>query len=210
MKLRWFTTAAFTLTEGDTTVAFDPFLGLPLKKRWPDLSGAAFQDATAVFVTHGHVDHILELPTLCAGSTAPVYATATPCRTLQKHGVPGDRLHRIQPGAAVTVGPFQVQAYPGRHCRFDGPLIRQTVPRLCRHPLRAARLLGSVLRRTRHRTARAARTREQPEQRRRRDHEHRQQDQNLARRREPQLLRLAAPCARFTRGLRTDRHRRVL
>lgn len=141
MKLRWFTTAAFTLTEGDTTVAFDPFLGLPLKKRWPDLSGAAFQDATAVFVTHGHVDHILELPTLCAGSTAPVYATATPCRTLQKHGVPGDRLHRIQPGAAVTVGPFQVQAYPGRHCRFDGPLIRQTVPRLCRHPLRAARLL---------------------------------------------------------------------
>ena len=30
MKLRWFSTAAFALTEGDITIAFDPFLGLSL------------------------------------------------------------------------------------------------------------------------------------------------------------------------------------
>ena len=41
----------------------------------------------------------------------------------------------------MDAGPFRVLAYRGRHCRFDGPLIRQTVPRLFRHPLRAARLL---------------------------------------------------------------------
>ena len=141
MKLQWFTTAAFTLTEGDTAIAFDPFLGLPLKARWPDLRGSAFREASAVFVTHGHVDHILEIPALLAGSKAPVYATATPCRTLQKHGVSPDRLRRIRPGETVAAGPFTVTAFQGRHCRFDGPLIRQTVPRLCRHPLRTARLL---------------------------------------------------------------------
>ena len=66
MKLTWFTTAAFTLMEGETAIAFDPFLGLPLKKRWPEMDGRAFSDASAVFVTHGHVDHILELPALLA------------------------------------------------------------------------------------------------------------------------------------------------
>ena len=141
MKLCWFSTAAFTLTEGETTVAFDPFLGLPLGKRWPDLSGTVFKDASAVFVTHGHVDHILEIPALLAGSRAPVYATETPCRTLMKHGVSPNRLQRIRPGKTAEVGPFNVKAFQGRHCRFDGPLIRQTLPRLCRHPLRAARLL---------------------------------------------------------------------
>lgn len=141
MKLRWFTTAAFTLTEGETTVVFDPFLGLPLKKRWPDLNGRAFSEVSAVFVTHGHVDHILEIPALLAGSQAPIYATETPCRTLLKHGISPDRLRKIRPGETVAAGPFTVKAFPGRHCRFDGPLIRQTIPRLCRHPLRAARLL---------------------------------------------------------------------
>ena len=141
MKLCWFSTAAFTLRSGETTVAFDPFLGLPLGKRWPDLTGTAFRDASAVFVTHGHVDHILEIPALLAGSKVPVYATGTPCRTLRKRGVSPDRLRRIRPGETAEVGPFAVTAFQGRHCRFDGPLIRQTVPRLCRHPLRTARLL---------------------------------------------------------------------
>ena len=147
MKLQWFTTAAFTLTEGDTAIAFDPFLGLPLKARWPDLDRAAFGGASAVFVTHGHFDHILELPALLAGSPAPIYATATPCKTLQRHGVSADRLRTIRPGETVTVGPFSITAFPGRHCTFDKPLIRQTLlsPRLWGHFPRALRLLGYSL-----------------------------------------------------------------
>lgn len=143
MKLQWFTTAAFTLTEGGTTLAFDPFLGLPLGQRWPDGNGAPFQNASAVFVTHGHLDHILEIPALLSDVQAPVYATAAPCRTLARHGVAADKLREIGPGEIVEVGPFRVRAYPGRHCTFDGPLIRQTLlsPRLWRHLPRALRLL---------------------------------------------------------------------
>ena len=146
MKLRWFSTAAFTLMEEETTLAFDPFLGLPLGKRWPELDGTKFAGVDAVFVTHGHVDHILEIPALLAGSDAPIYATATPCRTLEKHGVSPDRLRMIRPGDDLKIGPFRVRAYQGRHCEFDGPLIRQTVlnRRLWQHLPRALRLLGYV------------------------------------------------------------------
>ena len=144
MKLQWFTTAAFTLTEGETAIAFDPFLGLPPGKRWPE-DGGRFSAADAVFVTHGHFDHILELPGLTADSDAPIYAAETPCRTLLKHGVSPYRLRRIRPGETVTVGPFAITAFQGRHCTFDRPLIRQTIPRLWGHLPRALRLLGYSL-----------------------------------------------------------------
>ena len=147
MKLRWFSTAAFALTEGDITIAFDPFLGLPLGRRWPYLDGSAFREAAAVFVTHGHMDHILEIPALLSGADVLIHATATPCRTLQKHGMRPDRLRMIRPGDVVDVWPFRVKAYPGRHCTFDWPLIRQTAlsPRLWQHLPRALRLLGYSL-----------------------------------------------------------------
>ena len=146
MKLCWYSAAAFTLTEGDAAIAFDPFLGLPLHKRWPDLDGSAFRAIAAVFVTHGHVDHILEIPALLAGSAAPIHATHTPCRTLMRHGVAPEQLRAIRPGDTVDVGPFHVRAYQGRHCRFDGPLIRQTLfsRRLWWHFPRALRLLCYV------------------------------------------------------------------
>ena len=144
MKLRWFSTAAFTLTEGEASLAFDPFLGLPLGRRWPDLQKDEFSNADAVFVTHGHVDHILEIPALLSSSDAPIHATATPCRALMRHGVTPDRLRVIRPGDTVDVGPFHVQAFQGRHCQFDGLLIRQTAlsPRFWRHLFRALRLLS--------------------------------------------------------------------
>ena len=142
MKLQWFTTAAFLLIEGGTAIAFDPFLGLPLGRRWPNMDGHEFEKADAVFVTHGHFDHILELPSLLFDSDAPVYCTEAPGLTLRKHGM-ASRTRDIRPGQTVDVGPFQVRAYRGRHCRFDGPLIRQTItsPRLWKHLPRALRLL---------------------------------------------------------------------
>ena len=147
MRLTWFTTAAFTLAEGETALAFDPFLGLPLNKRWPDMDGNEFSAAYAVFVTHGHFDHILELPALLADSDAPIYATDAPCRTLVRRGVPTDRLREIRRGDRVDVGPFRVGAYRGRHCRFDGPLIRQTIlsPQLWQNLPRALRLMRCAL-----------------------------------------------------------------
>ena len=143
MKLQWFTTAALILTEGNTAIAFDPFLGLPLGKRWPDMNGDEFSAVDAVFVTHGHFDHILEIPGLLTDSDAPIYATDAPSRTLARHGMAANRLRTIRPGDVSDVGPFRIEAYPGRHCTFDGPLVRQTAfsPRLWRNLPRALRLM---------------------------------------------------------------------
>ena len=145
MHLTWLGTAALLLTEGDVTAAVDPFPGLPLdepiRREIPDR--ALFQRADHVLVTHGHFDHIQFIPVLYAGRSCPVYATATPCRTLEEHGLPRDRLRQLAPGDRFDLGPFHIETYQGRHCRFDLPLVARTLlsVRTLAHLGRMARLL---------------------------------------------------------------------
>lgn len=145
MKLTWMGTAALMLQSGDTTVAVDPFPGLPLdepiNREIPDRG--LFQRADHVLVTHGHFDHIQFIPALYGQGTCPVYATETPCHTLESKGFSTGRLHRIAPGDAFDLGPLHVRTWQGRHCHFDFPLVVRTLgsPRALTHPARLARLL---------------------------------------------------------------------
>lgn len=122
MKLYWFGTAALMLESGDTAIAFDPFLGIAPgdTEGGPAGKAPALADCKDVFVTHGHFDHILQIPAICPD--ARIYATGTPCRTL--HGLP--HLREISPGQTMKVGPFTICTYQGRHCRFNPGIIART------------------------------------------------------------------------------------
>ena len=145
MKLTWLGTAALLLQTDDITVAVDPFPGLPLDepidRQIPDR--ALFERADCVLVTHGHFDHIQFIPALYGEGDCPVYATETPCRTLESKGFPNHRLHRIAPGDAFDLGSLHIRTWQGRHCHFDFPLVVRTLgsPRSLTHPARLARLL---------------------------------------------------------------------
>ncbi len=127
MKLTWRGTAALLLSAENTLLAFDPFLGIPAGEAHPDRTSLpcaeVFREARYVFVTHGHFDHILQIPALCGPGESVIYATKTPCATLEKNGFPKARLHLISPGMTIGAGAFTVRAFQGRHCRFDAPLI---------------------------------------------------------------------------------------
>lgn len=131
MRLTWMGTAGLLFTAGDTTIAFDPFPGIPYvpysKRPCTIPDEPVYRRASDVFVTHGHFDHILFLPELYRDTDTVIHATATPCRTLARHGLPETQLHRIGPGWSGSVGPFRLRAWQGRHCRFDAPLVRRTV-----------------------------------------------------------------------------------
>ncbi len=140
MKLTWYGTAALLLESGGTAIAFDPFLGIAPGTDAPAQDNP-FARAADVFVTHGHFDHILQIPALCPN--AMVHATAAPCRTLRRRGL--EKIHTIAPGQTVSCGPFAVRAFQGRHCRFDAPLIWKTatsarVRKNARHMLHLLRL----------------------------------------------------------------------
>ena len=127
-------TASLLFAEGDEVVAFDPFPGIPLDslrghlRTFPDT--ALYLKARDVFVTHGHFDHIAYIPALYGRTDAVIHATAAPCATLESAGFPAERLHTIAPGWEGEAGPFRLRALQSRHCRFDAPLIAQTIFRL--------------------------------------------------------------------------------
>lgn len=78
----------------------------------------------ALFLTHGHEDHIGAVPYVISRVTGPVYGTpfthAILDNKLDEHGVDlGDRRREVKPGDSVTVGPFRVEFVRVTHSMPD-------------------------------------------------------------------------------------------
>lgn len=129
MKLSWYGTASVMLESDGYRLLFDPFLGIPIQDSLcrRKLRAVKLRTADAVLVTHGHFDHILDIPRLYKGSDIKVYATKTPCRTLIAHGLPKENLTLISPGVSFKLGNFTIHVYQGRHCRFDLGVMVKTI-----------------------------------------------------------------------------------
>ncbi|MCD8211861.1 MAG: MBL fold metallo-hydrolase, partial [Oscillospiraceae bacterium] len=112
LGITWYGTAGLLLQYKDAAIAFDPFAGLPLSKedaqRRREALKPVYAKASHVFMTHGHVDHIADIPFFYKDSSALVYGTFLPCRTLADGGFPNDRLRIIAPGWQGRAGPFLV------------------------------------------------------------------------------------------------------
>ncbi len=136
MKIRWYGTAALLITEGGGALAFDPFLGIPEGDPEPERVRCEIPpeltEVRDVFVTHGHFDHIIQIPALYAGGGAVIHATDTPCRTLISRGMSENQLDGIAPGWHDSVGGIGIRAFQGRHCVFDTPLVIRTLLRFLR------------------------------------------------------------------------------
>ena len=143
--ITWMGTASVKLEAATTTVLIDPYIELPGAEN-PN-SVEDFLGADAILITHGHVDHLTSLPTILeseimrgrgsAGimaSIPQIYCTATPARTLRRmtrNLICGrhlyEFLHVIAPGDEFTVGDVSVRVLPGKHIKFDAPLIGRTL-----------------------------------------------------------------------------------
>ena len=88
--------SCFTLTtaRGLKTV-FDPNWTKPFGR--PSAGPAAFADADLCLVTHGHFDHIQDVPGLMKDSRMALAASPEVCRFLREtHGSPADRMRELE------------------------------------------------------------------------------------------------------------------
>lgn len=109
--------ATVALREGATRLLFDPFfVPAGAEGGYRPLSAAEL-DPDAVFVTHSHPDHYDFGSLLQLGADTPIYVPAVERESLLALDMAGRlrslgfrRVHEVQPGDVVHVGPWRVEA----------------------------------------------------------------------------------------------------
>ncbi len=87
----------------------------------------------AIFVTHGHEDHIGALPFFLREFPVPVYATRLTCGLIevklrQAHLLQETELHICAPGDVLSIGPFQIEPFHVCHSIPDTVGLGITTP----------------------------------------------------------------------------------
>ena len=132
MRLQWLGTAGFRIETDDQVFLIDPYLSRdPLSRPVQTLKPSDISDAGQIFISHGHFDHLYDVPAIMAADKSSVYCSQTAAATLLREGVDSGRIHAVTTdGFALDFGGYRAQAFFSRHVKFDIPLIARTLWRM--------------------------------------------------------------------------------
>lgn len=114
MKIIWHGTASVEMRSGESRFLSDPFLPLSGAEWRTDI--AAYDGFPDILITHGHFDHIVQIPEIIRRNPdTVVHCTGTPYNTLRGKGVPERNLKLVRYGDHFSLGAFSVDVCHGRH-----------------------------------------------------------------------------------------------
>lgn len=120
MEIKWFGTASIEIKNQTGRILFDPFV--PLNGSDVNTSIEDYDGIQDIFVTHGHFDHIVNIPMIFhRNSNIRIYCTRTPYRTLLRKGISESNLVPITFGEEMTIHNFQIKVYHGKHAILPKP-----------------------------------------------------------------------------------------
>jgi len=124
-------TSGYRIETGDQVILIDPYLSRnALSRPVQTFKPRDISDAGHIFITHGHFDHISDVPAIMAAGRAQVYCSETAASTLIRYGADSDRVHAVNTdGFSVDFGGCRAEAFYSMHVKFDIPLVLRT---LCR------------------------------------------------------------------------------
>lgn len=125
MEIQWLGTASIKISAGGNSLYFDPFISMNTQQQYASIDDYA--DATDIFVTHGHFDHIYNIPQIWKISKCTIYCGIQVARVLLKQGISPDYIRIIDHGQVLSIPPFVIKIYKSEHIRFDIPLVARTL-----------------------------------------------------------------------------------
>jgi hypothetical protein len=130
LHFRWLGTAGIELESDGERILIDPFLsrfpilytlfGRPAPK--PALVTRYLSPARAVLVSHAHYDHLADVPNVCREFGAVAYGSINTSAILRAHDLPAEQVKTINAGDAISIGPFEIGVFAGKHGRLAGVL----------------------------------------------------------------------------------------
>lgn len=129
MEIKWLGTAGFQFTLKEQSFLLDPFFSRNLKAE-PVLSlkPEQIEKADAVFLSHGHFDHIMDVPQIASATGCPVFCSGTAAKTLTKRGVAEKQIHPvISDDQDFSFDTFRARAFFSSHVQFDMKLVILTL-----------------------------------------------------------------------------------
>ena len=138
MKITWLGAAAIRIEAAGERLLFDPFVQL-LGGENPNCL-EDFMDDELIFITHGHLDHLMEVPDLLEGEEgeprgdATVYCGSVAASTLDDMLEDAGRVVEVKPGDCIQIGEVSVKVWEGRHARPGRTAVKTLLsPRIARY-----------------------------------------------------------------------------
>ena len=132
MKLTWFGTAGFRIDTAQHAILIDPYLtrnqnAVPRQK----LKASDIKDGDLIFISHGHFDHIYDVPEIASKTKAMVYCGKCIDGTLIQKGLNKDQIRCVvSDGETFIFDGLEAQAFFSKHVQFDRWLLIKAFARI--------------------------------------------------------------------------------
>ncbi len=134
VRIVWFGVSTVAISDGYTGLMIDPFLSRPglldlaldrpiapdfqTVQTW--LHRAGIRRLDAIFASHSHYDHVMDVGAVHQLTGAPVYGSPSTVQIARGHGVPDSLTAVLEPEVPLRIGAFTVTMIPSRHAGATG------------------------------------------------------------------------------------------
>lgn len=129
---KWLGITGFALEDGETTLLFDPTINRPKVSQvflngkiesnraevWLKLKQWNILRADAIFVSHTHFDHALDIGNVMKTIPSKLYGTPSALTLARGEDISEDRLIRVKVGGTYEIGKFKVTILDTPHARI--------------------------------------------------------------------------------------------
>jgi len=116
MNITWYGAASLLIESSGERILFDPFVQFNGGENPNSLEDFIHEEY--ICITHGHLDHLMEVPEFLYTETpgeATVYCGSVAARSLEEQGLDCSNVVLVRPGMCWKIGEIQLEVFKAEH-----------------------------------------------------------------------------------------------